>query len=466
MLASSMAIPMFVDFSLGHRDWLVFLLSASVTGFFGIILILSNNTKKVQITVKEAFILTTLSWIVLAFFSALPFMLSELKLSFTDAYFEAMSGITTTGSTVVTGLDHAPPGILLWRAILEWLGGIGIIVMALSVLPFLKVGGMQLFKMESSETQKAMPRATQLASSMGMVYLLLTLACIVAYTAAGMSLFDAVAHAMTTISTGGFSTHDDSFAYFNDLPAIDIICIIFMIIGSLPFVLYLRAWNGSWKGLFTDTQVHGFFGILIAAIGSITLYLVYYDGLETFDAIRKAAFNVTSIMTGTGYASDDFFKWGIFAVIVFFFLTCVGGCAGSTSCGIKIFRFQVLFSVALTQMRQLIHPHGVFRPYYNKKPIPQDVPAAVMSFFFIFAMSFSVIALLLSLTGLDFLTSMSGAVTSVSNVGPALGSVIGPGGTFQSLPDSSKWVLCLGMLLGRLELFTVLVLFVPRFWKK
>lgn len=464
-LAVSMAVPMLIDLYYGNSDWQVFFLCILTTAFFGGTLVLTNapGEQGMTITVRQAFLLTTFSWITLAGFAALPLWFSELELGFTDAFFEAMSGITTTGSTVLVNLDNAPPGILMWRSILQWLGGIGIIVMALSVLPFLKVGGMQLFRTESSENEKVMPRAAKLASNIGYIYLGMTMACFIAYHNAGMGLFDAAAHAMTTIATGGFSTYDGSFGAFDNVQ-IETTAIIFMILGSLPFVLYLKAIKGKSRALFTDSQVRWFLSIVVLSVITMTIYLTFNFEYSLGQSFRKSAFNVVSLITGTGYTSDDYGIWGGFAVNLLFFLMVVGGCAGSTTCGIKIFRFQVLHAVTTVQIKELLHPHGVFIPHYGKNPIPASVSSSVMSFFFMFALCFVGLALVLSFTGLDFLTAMSGAATSIANVGPGLGE-IGPSSNFAGLPAAAKWTLCGGMLLGRLELFTVLVLLAPNFWR-
>lgn len=464
-LAASMIFPILADLSVGNPDWKVFSLCMIFTFFFGGAMVLTNASEKFHMTMRQTFILTTLSWVVLAIAAAAPFALCALNMSVTDALFEAVSGITTTGSTVITGLDSAPPGILLWRAILQWLGGIGIIVMALSVLPFLKVGGMQLFQTESSESEKALPRATQLATSIGGIYLALTLICMTCYKLAGMSSFNALAHSMTTIATGGFSTSDTSFANF-DTAWSEMIAIVFMLLGGLPFILYVKAVRGNWRSLFEDSQVRAFLSIVLFAIAIMITYLTIQNSEPFLEALRRATFNVVSIITGTGYTNGDYGSWGGFAVILIFFLMVVGGCAGSTTCGIKVFRFQVLYSVTIVQLRQLIHPHGIFSPHYNHRALPKGVASSVMSFFFIYALSFSILAIGLSFIGLDFMTAMSGAVTSISNVGPGLGEIIGPTGTFQPLPDAAKWMMCVGMILGRLELFTVLVLFLPAFWKR
>lgn len=464
ILAISMVIPMLADLYFGHEDWKVFFLCIIITAFFGGSMILSNSGQTFTIGTRQAFLMITLSWFALALFASLPFKMGQLDLSFTDSFFEAMSGITTTGSTIMTGLDSAPPGILMWRAILQWLGGIGIIIMAMSVLPFLNIGGMQIFKTELSESEKVLPRTAQLSSSIGLIYLVLTLACIVAYMMSGLQTFDAVAHALTTISTGGFSTFDSSFGNFPNVST-EIVAIIFMIVGSLPFVLYLKAVHGSLRPFTEDTQVRWFMAIVAGSVIITVIYLVFQQGSNPGEALRRATFNIVSLITGTGYTNGNYNQWGGFAVSLLFFLMVVGGCAGSTTCGIKIFRFQVFYTVCKVQIQKLIHPHGVFIANYNGKPLAPDVPMSVMSFLFLYALTFVILAIALSFVGLDFLTAMSGAVTSISNVGPGLGHIIGPSGTFAPLPDSAKWILSAGMLLGRLEIFTVLVLLSPNFWR-
>ena len=464
-LALVMLVPAAVDAFAGHPDWEVFAISSGVTLFVGVAMALTSRAGAMKLTLRQAFAMTTLSWLTLTFFASLPFAYSELNLSFTDAFFEAMSGITTTGSTVITGLDKAPTGILLWRALLQWLGGIGIVVMAIAVLPMLKVGGMQLFRMESSDqSEKALPRAAQVATAIGVIYLLLSGLCAGAYWLAGMTGFEAIAHAMTTIATGGFSTSDASVAHFNSA-AIDMIAVGGMIIGSLPFILYLKTLQGDWRALFSDSQVQSFISLVALLIVFMAGWLWLENGLGPVLALRYATFNIVSIITGTGYATTDIILWGSFALPVIFFIMFIGVCAGSTTCGIKIFRFQVLYAAARTQIHHLLQPHGVFIPQFNRRPISDEVIVSVLSFFFIWFLSFALLALGLGLLGLDFLTAVSSAATAISNVGPALGPIVGPSGTFQELPDAAKWLLAGGMLLGRLELFTVIVLFSRLFWR-
>jgi trk system potassium uptake protein TrkH len=464
-LSIAMVLPALVDVAAGNLDWQVFLASAGLTLFIGVSLILTTRGGEMRIGIREAFVLTTTSWLGLTVFAALPFVFAGLNLSFADAFFEAMSGITTTGSTVIIGLDSAPPGILLWRALLQWLGGIGIIVTAVAVLPMLQVGGMQIFRMESSDTSdKVLPRAAQTSTAIGSIYLILTLVCAVGYWTAGMPGFDAVAHAMTTIATGGFSTSDNSIGVF-DNAAIDTIAIVFMIVGSLPFVLYVQAARGRPGGLWRDSQVRWFLAIVVVLMVIVSLVLHLSQDFAFGDAVRKAAFNGVSIITGTGYATAAFDNWGTFALILFFVIMFIGGCAGSTTCGIKIFRFQVLYAIATMQMKRLLQPHGVFIPHYNRNPVTEEVALSVLGFVFFYILVFVLLSLGLSLLGLDFLTSISGAATAISNVGPGLGPTIGPMGTFADLPDAAKWMLSAGMLLGRLELFTVLIILMPAFWR-
>jgi trk system potassium uptake protein TrkH len=464
-LALMMLIPTALDFLAGDPDWEVFAISSGVTLFVGVAMALTSRAGAMNLSIRQAFLMTTLSWLTLTFFASLPFVYTQLGLSFTDAFFEAMSGITTTGSTVITGLDGLTTGILLWRALLQWLGGIGIIVMAIAVLPILKVGGMQLFRMESSDqSEKALPRAAQVASAIGVIYLLLTVTCAGAYWLAGMNGFESFAHAMTTIATGGFSTSDGSIGHF-DSAWIDIIATVFMIIGALPFLLYLRTLQGNFRAMFSDSQVQCFLSTVALVVLMAAGWLWLKNGLGPILALRLASFNIVSIITGTGYATADFSLWGSFALPIFFFIMFIGGCAGSTTCGIKIFRFQVLYAAARTQIDHLLQPHGVFIPYYNRRPISEEVIVSVLSFFFMWFLSFSLLALALGLLGLDFLTAFSAAATAIANVGPALGPIVGPSGTFQALSDEAKWLLSGGMLLGRLELFTVIVLFSRSFWR-
>ncbi|MCC6598955.1 MAG: TrkH family potassium uptake protein, partial [Alphaproteobacteria bacterium] len=368
ILSMGMTVPMLTDLHIGHEDWKVFFLCTLITAFFGGCLILGNSGHNFSMNKRQAFLVTILSWLSVATFSALPFYLSALDMDFTDAFFEATSGITTTGSTVIIALDSAPPGILIWRSILQWLGGIGIIIMALSMLPYMNIGGMQLFRTERSDNEKALPRTASLAGSIAIIYVFLTLGCTICYTLAGMGRFDAIAHAMTTISTGGFSTHDSSIGHFQN-DSIRFVSVVFMILGGLPFALYLNAAKNGMASLLRDSQVRWFFAILFISTTAATINLVSNFDKTPAEAIIASAFNVVSLITGTGFTSDNYDLWGGFIVAMLFFLMATGACAGSTTCAIKIFRFQILYAVIVIQIKKLLHPSGVYIAHYNCKPI-------------------------------------------------------------------------------------------------
>lgn len=466
ILGVSMLVPALIDMIYQHQNYRIFILSSVITSMFGVILLLSVWGKHQQLGLREAFLLTTTTWITIAIFSSIPFYMSNLSLSITDAFFESMSGITTTGATVINNLELQSKGILIWRALLQWLGGIGIIVMAVAVLPMLQVGGMQLFRLESSDNaDKILPRATQIAGSIVLLYLIITFACALSYNIAGMGLFDSLAHALTTISTGGYSTHSDSFGFF-DNSKIEYFAVLFMIIGSLPFVLYLQFVRGKTGNLFLDSQVITFFVILISAIILCTIYVHINIGMHYGEALRRAAFNVTSILTGTGYVSSDYMSWGSFITALFFFLMLMGGCAGSTSCGLKIFRFQILLKQLFVQTKKVAFPNAIFIPLYNGKEIPESINKAVTSFFIIFILSFVLIGIILSLFGLDLITAFSASASALANVGPGLGNIVGPTETYASIDIYAKWILSFAMLLGRLEIFTVIVIFTSYFWRQ
>ena len=443
-----------------------FLSSSFVTIFVGILFVLANLQEEYQLNLKQTFLFSTFAWIAIAGFGALPFIFSDINFTLSDSFFESMSGITTTGSTVLTNLDASPKSILLWRAIMQWLGGVGIIVMAITVLPLLKVGGMQLFKLESSDKpEKILPRTTQVAFIIILTYLILTFLCGFFYKILGMSLFDSIAHAMTTIATGGFSTHNDSIGYFNN-SNIEIVATIFIILGSIPFITYLKFVKGNRKIFLQDIQIKGLVYLFLLSTLIMFLYLFFNNNnILIIEKVRIASFNVVSILSGTGYVTNDFSLWGKFPLIFFLFLMFVGGCAGSTACGIKIFRFQLLFLFLNNQIKKLIYPNNVFILKYNNQKVTDNYMNSVIIFVFAYLFIFILTAMLLSVTGLDFLSAISGAATSIANVGPGLGEMIGPNGNFKSIPEVSKWILSFSMLLGRLELFAVLILFFPSFWR-
>ena len=465
ILSLFMMIPAFVDWLYGNNDWPAFVGASLLTLFVGAILYLSNRDSTTEhLELRQAFLLTNSAWISIALFGSLPFLLSEIDMSFTDAIFESTSGITTTGATVINNLEATSHGILIWRALLQWLGGVGIIVMALAVLPMLSIGGMQLFKTESYETpDKVVPKAASFAAGISIVYITLTVVWALMLWFAGMPLFDSIAHAMTTLATGGYSTRSDSLAAFNS-SSIEIIVIFGMIVGSLPFVHYLAITKKGLKNLFKDDQVKLFLTLIVFVVLIVSIYLNLND-IPFLEALRLASFNVISIITGTGFGTSDFNNWGGFPTTILLILMFIGGCAGSTTCGLRMARIQVLVANAKAQISKLIRPHAVVVSYYNQKPIPENVAESVMGFFFLYIISFAVIACLLGGLGLDLITAISGAASAIGNVGPGLGDIIGPTGSYQSIPELGKLFLCAGMILGRLEIFAILVMFSPLFWK-
>lgn len=465
VLGLTMLIPLACDLYYGTGHWPVFFESAIVTAATGGLLAISSaNAVPARLTLQQTFLLASGVWVVLPLFGAIPFLLGATDARPVDAVFEAMSGLTTTGSTVFVGLDGLPEGLLLWRSMLQWFGGIGIIVVAMVFLPELRVGGMQIFRSEAFDTGgKVLPRAAQIAARISAAYVGLTLACHLSYVAVGMSGFEALNHALTTMSTGGFSTYDASFGRFQG-PA-EYLAAVFMVLASLPFVRYVQLMAGSAQPILRDAQVRAFLWTILVLVGAITAFRIIANDDHAEHAFREALFNVTSVMTGTGYASVDYQLWGAFPVVLFFFLGLIGGCAGSTCCSVKIFRYQLLIAAIRAQVRRIHTPNGVFTPRYDGRPVTEDVISSVMAFFVVFILSLGVFSVLLSMTGLDFVTAVSGAATAIANIGPGLGPIIGPAGNFATLNDPAKWVLTVAMFLGRLELLVVMVVFLPRFWR-
>ncbi len=465
VLGATMVVPLLVDLAVGNGHWIAFAESAVITVLTGGLIALGcHNGLREGLSIQQTFLLTSGVWLALPLFGALPLMLGATELRFVDAFFEAMSGLTTTGSTVLSGLDTMPKGLLLWRGILQWLGGIGIIVVAMVFLPELRVGGMQVFRTEAFETMgKILPRAAAIAGQISGIYLALTVLCALTYLWLGMDGFDAVVHALTTMSTGGFSNYDASFGTFSG-PA-EYAASVFMILAAIPFVRYVQLINGSARPLLQDTQVRVFLWVIavLVAVTAVVLLLIFPHNGER--AIREALFNITSILSGTGYASVDYMEWGSFLIAVFFFIGLIGGCAGSTACSVKIFRYQLLFSSIRAQLQRTRNPHGVFSPQFAGRPVGPDVLNSVMAFFVFFIVSLGLLSVGLGMTGLDFVTSVSGAATALANIGPGLGERIGPAGNFAGLNDAAKWMLSIAMFVGRLELMTVYAIFTVRFWR-
>ena len=465
ILGFSMVVPVLAQIIFAELDS-SFISSGIISVVFGMLFFLTNLDHDKKLSLPQAFLLTALSWMSIAIFGCLPFVFSSLDLSITDSFFESMSGITTTGSTIITSLDNAPKSILLWRAMLQWLGGIGIIVMAITLMPIMNVGGMQLFKISDHHTgEKILPKSKEITIRLIIIYTSLTAICALFYKLFGMSFFDSLTHSMTTIATGGFSNYNESIGFFNS-PLIEVTSMVFIILGSIPFFTYIKFVNGDRNSLLSDTQIKSFLKIVLVSIIILFFYLTIKEGNVFETNLRSVSFNVISILTGTGYVTKDFDQWGNFPLIFFLILMFIGGCAGSTACGIKIFRVQLLYLFIINQLKKLIYPRGIFVIKYGKNNIDDKFMSSVISFIFLYIVIFFILTSILSITGLDFVTSISGAATSISNVGPGLGDIIGPNGNFSSLSDPSKWVLSLGMILGRLELFAIIVLFIPSFWRK
>ena len=458
-------IPLITELIYKTESWQSYVVPILLYLIVGGSLVISNKNVDLNISLKEAFVITVISWILLTFLCAIPFIYTQINLSFIDALFESMSGVTTTGSTVLTNLDTYPKGILLWRSFLQWIGGIGIVIIALFILPFLRVGGMQLFHLEGDDPyDKFLPKISSVIKKISFIYISLTFTLILFYYVFGMSFFDAITHSFTTISTGGFSNYDQSFAFFND--KVLFISIVFMIIGSLPFFVLAKTTFKNVFIIFKDHQVRLFLMILVVAI--ITIYILANDFIEGSDVISKfinVSFNTISIISGTGYVSENFENWGNYASVLFLILMFIGGCAGSTTGGIKVFRFQILFKYVNLHLKKMLKPHSVVVIHFNNRKVPESTYDSVMTFFFLYIFTFSVSALLLSFSGLDFLTCISGAASAISNVGPGLGNEIGPNGNYGGLDSYSKIILTCTMFLGRLEMLTIMILLIPSFWR-
>jgi trk system potassium uptake protein TrkH len=467
VLGTMMMMPAIVDLVHRHEEWIIFAAAACVTVFAGSMLwLVGRQAGPARLTLRQAFLLTSLSWVVLSAFAGLPLMWAQTNLSFTRAFFETMSGLTTTGSTVLSGLDTLPPGILLWRSLLHWYGGVGIIVIGIAILPMLRIGGMQLFRTESSDkSEKVLPAVAQIANRIIVVYVLLSAACAIAYWIAGMTAFDALNHAMATLSTGGFSTHDASLGEFKSAP-IEYIAILFMLAGSLPMLLYVRMMVGDTTALFRNSEVRLFLAIvLVFTVAGLAQQRL--AGLHSGEpAFRYALFNVTTLISTTGFATVDYAGWGAASDALLFFVLFLGGCTGSTSGGLKTFRIAIIGATLGQHLRRIIFPHGVFPVRYGGKPVGDDVVAAVMSFLFLYLLTFIAIAVALNVLGYDFKTAISATIACVANVGPGLGPIVGPAGNFSAMNDAALWLLAFAMLVGRLELFTVYVVLLPRFWQR
>jgi trk system potassium uptake protein TrkH len=465
ILAAAMIVPMLVDLELQNADWWAFVGSAGVSAFVGASLALSCRGLSDKLNPRAGYLLTASAWVMITGFGCLPLYFSSLHLSFTDAFFETMSGLTTTGSTVLSGLDTMAPGLLLWRSLLQWIGGVGIVVMAIILLPMLRVGGMQLFRTESSDISgKPVARVVQMAAITGVVYVGLSVLCALGFYFAGMNMFDAINHAMATIATGGYSTKDASIGFYNSVP-IEIVGIVFMAAGALPLIFYAHLFTKGRRALLQERQVFAFIGVLVVSTLLMTWWNVNHSGMQVWHALRVSAFNVTSVLTDTGFATSDFGAWGSFALGLMFILLLIGGCAGSTAGGIKIFRWQILFDGFSRHFRQMIRPNQIILTRYAGETVDDDMVHGVRNFFVMYLMTLIVLSVVLMATGPDFLSSISMVAQAMANSGLGLGPIGGPSGNFEGLSDPSKWLLIAAMLLGRLELSTVYVLFIAEYWR-
>ncbi|MGR4001055.1 MAG: TrkH family potassium uptake protein [Alphaproteobacteria bacterium] len=459
----AMMVPALADALVADDNWKVFAASSGVTMFISISLIIATRQDRGILDPRQAFIMVFASWLATALFGALPFLFSDSVLSFSDAFFESTSGITTTGATILTGLDGLSPGLLLWRGMLQWLGGIGLIMMAIFVLPELRVGGMQFFRPEGASPDTSSPRVIALASRISAIYAAITVIGIVVLLFLGLRPLDAIVHAMTSVATGGFSNYDRSIAEFES-PLVELVLMALMIAGALPFLHVLRAVLGNRGALFRNPQVRWMLRVLLASVISIALWLVITRGYGFLEALRVSGFNTVSMMTGTGYSTASYDRWGAFPSVLLILLMLTGGCVGSSTSGLKVFRVQILLSGLRAQLRRLSLPRGVFFTRYAGRPVDESVQLSVLVFFCLYLFTIAAVALILSLFGLDLLSSVSGAVSAVANIGPAYGEIIGPSGNYAPLSDAVKWIFSLAMILGRLELYAVLVLFSPSFW--
>ncbi len=466
-LSLAMFIPAGVDLYFGNDDWQVFAFSAVLTGGLALAVAAATQGRPPVLSARFGFFVVNLLWLTTCIVGAIPFLTSSLEISLTDAVFESVSGITTTGGTVLTGLDSMPPGILIWRSLLQWIGGLGVIALGLFVLPFLNVGGVSYFKIESSDiSDRPFERFSTYTTSLIAIYVALTVICAICYAAAGMTGFNAVNHALTTISTAGFSTHDSSMAFYDDNLPVLWIGTVFMFIGALPFAIVILLFTRGRIESLRDPQLRVFAGYLVIFILAVTIYVRLSSDIGFVDALTHSAFNFMSIITTTGYASSDYTAWGPFAFACAFVAMFLGGCSGSTTGGIKAYRFLILFELVLNGLRRLVYPNTVQSVRYGDRPVDDAMQRAVVLFIASFFILWLITTILLSATGLDFISAMSGALTALTNVGPGLGDIIGPVGNFSTVPETAKWILALAMLMGRLEILAVLVVFTPIFWNR
>ena len=465
VLGAMMLFPLALDLAAGNGNWKAFATSAAISGVTGSVLALAcANSLGRGLNLQQVFLLTTGTWVALPAFGALPFVLGEPDVGYTDALFETISGLTTTGTTVFTGLDGLPLGTNLWRGILQWLGGLGIVIVAMIFLPVMKVGGMQFFRSEGFDTLgKILPRALDISSALIQIYIVLTLACAMVYFGLGMNGFDAVMHALTTVSTGGFSNYDASFGRFQGIP--EYAAVVFMILASLPFIRFIQVMQGDPLPLWRDVQVRAYLRWIGYATAAVVLYEWSIARMRPEQTIRESLFNVVSTFSGTGFSSVDLSAWGPFALVVLIAVGLIGGCTSSTGCSVKVFRYLILFEAVKVQVARLTSPSAVVSVRYDGRRVDREVIDSVIVFFTLFILSFGVLVVALSLTGLSTRASITGAWTSIANIGPVFGPEVGPTGAVNGFPTLAKWLMMAGMIIGRLEMMAVYVLFLRGFWR-
>lgn len=463
-LSVAMSIPLLYSFITVTKGSAEFLISTAVLVSLGILLKYYGKTKNMHMTLKDMFLFTSLVWITALFTSALPFILI-LKVDFITACYETASAISTSGSTVLGDLSKLPNSILLWRSILQYIGGIGFIAVGIAILPNLNVGGMKLFQTESSEqsSDNVTPKSKTLAKGILLLYVGFTIIAVLTFYSLGMTMFDAVNHAFTSVSTGGMSTHNESMDYFSN--SIHWATILFMFVGALPFALMLVAVKGNFSTLYKDAQVRGFFFIIIAITIIVAASLIIQQNYTVVDAIRVSLFNVVNILSSTGYTLEDFSNWNHFITLIFFLIIPLGACSGSTSGGLKVFRLQIAFTLFKRQIHQLMHPSAIFPQRYNNHKVNDTIVRSIIAFFFAYIGVTVFSAILLSASGMEVLDSISTTLACLSNIGPAIGPKYGPCGDFSILNDFQKLVLLIDMILGRLEVLTMIICFMPSFWK-
>lgn len=461
----AMLAPMSIDIVDGKDDYLVFLSCAGGSVFVGGGAAMATFDRNLRINLNETLLLLPATWVTISLVSAVPFMVSQLQLPLADAIFEAVSGLTNTGSTVIIGLDDLPRGLLLWRFLLQWIGGFGVVTIAVLALPFLRIGGLQLFSLDlSPNSSKFVPRITEVVSQIGIIYVVLTIICAICFWLAGMNSFDAMGHAMTALATGGYSSHDSSIGFFQSA-TIEWIAVLFMALGAMPFGLYIVALYGRPGALFRDDQVRLFLAIIVVSVAMLLLWRMIKHDIDFWRALREAAFVTVSTITTTGFTSHDFSLWGGFAELIALLLMLIGGCTGSTVGGIKVFRILAMGKLLRVQLHRQIFPHGTFRVTFNGENISDSVRIGIANYIFMYLLLLAALTLAIALFGLDFRESLGAAVTALGNNGPGLGPVMGPCCTFNTVPTGVKWLMSFGMLAGRLEILILFIPFSRAFWR-